>query len=453
MTITTANEKTIFREDVFMPIHHQPPFRALCSDIPKHAGEQVKVQGWVHSIRDLGRVVFADVRDRSGIVQCVLEGELAGTPLHLEAVVTIVGKAVHAPKALRGFEIAAEHVEMISTAASPLPFEINKNDPTARLDTMLDHRVLSLRHPKVHAIFTIQSSLAGGFREYLAQNGFTQIFTPKIVSAGTEGGSNLFPLDYFEFRAYLAQSPQFYKQMMVGAGYERVFEIAPVYRAEEHNTSRHLNEYISLDVEMGFIQTEEELMEEESRLLRYMFEKAAVECEAELSVLGLEIPVVSDIPRLTVAEAQNILLRKYGKISPKGDLDPEGERLICQYVAEAKKPAFVFLTRYPRETRPMYAMPAPEDPTLTASFDLLFNGLEITTGGQRIHDPDQLADSMRSRGLRPESFGSYLELFRYGMPPHGGFAIGLERLTSRLLGLHNVREASAFPRDRTRLQP
>jgi nondiscriminating aspartyl-tRNA synthetase len=204
---------------------------------------------------------------------------------------------------------------------------------------------------------------------------------------------------------------------------------------------------------MGFIRSEEELMDLEQDMLGYMLRKAAAECEAEFALLGVELPVPHDIPRIPVAEAQSILQRKYGKTSPKGDLDPEGERLICRYAAEQNKPAFVFITRYPREIRPMYAMPAPEDAALTASFDLIFNGLEITTGGQRIHDYDELTASMRGRGLLPEHFESYLDLFRYGMPPHGGFAIGLERLTSRLLGQPNVREASAFPRDRMRLTP
>lgn len=427
--------------------------RVLCSRVPDYPNTAITVQGWVHGIRRMGGLAFVDVRDRSGVVQCVLEGELAETPLSLESVIAVEGVAVLAPKAPRGVEIRAAGIAVLSEAEAPLPFELNKKTLSAKLETMLDHRTLSLRHPKTHATFRIQSALAGAFRDYLSGQGFTQIFTPKIVASGTEGGSNLFGVDYFERKAYLAQSPQFYKQMMVGAGYERVFEIAPVYRAEEHNTSRHLNEYVSLDVEVGFIRSEEELMDLEQRLLAYMFERAAVECGEELALLGVEVPSIVDIPRMTVAEAQAILRRKYGKTSPKGDLDPEGERLLCKHVAEGSKPALVFLTRYLKEIRPMYAMPAPEDESLTASFDLLFNGLEITTGGQRIHDYAMLTASMRSRGLDPDRFAGYMDVFRYGMPPHGGFAIGLERLTSRLLGLPNVREASAFPRDRTRLTP
>ncbi len=425
--------------------------RVLAKQLAAYVGESVALQGWVHNLRTLGgNLAFLMLRDRSGMVQCVLEGDLVRS-IPSESVVEVFGRVVSAPSGAS--EVHASSVRVLSAAESPLPFELNKKELKPGLETLLDHRVLSMRHPKVHAVFTVQAALVGAFREYLAGQGFTQIFTPKIVATGTEGGSNLFSVDYFERKAYLAQSPQFYKQMMVGAGFERVFEIAPVYRAEEHNTSRHLNEYTSLDVEMGFIQSEEDLMDLETGLLRHMFNRVAEQCESELALWGVTVPAVGEIPRIPMAEAQEIVERRYGKLSAGGDLDPEGERLICQYVGETGRPAMVFVTRYPREIRPMYAMPAPEDPTLTASFDLLMNGLEVTTGGQRIHQAAMLIESMQARGLNPESFASYLEVFRFGMPPHGGFAIGAERLTARLLGLSNVREATAFPRDRTRLAP
>lgn len=430
-----------------------PAQRTLATEVQLYPGQSVSLSGWVHRFRAFGNLAFLLMRDRSGLVQCVLQGALATQPFPSESVITITGTVQASERAPGGFEVAAETVQLISQPTRPLPFEVNLPDVKANLETQLEHRVLSLRHPKSHAILSIQAALAGAFRSFLAGQGFTQIFTPKIVAAGTEGGSNLFPLQYFEQQAYLAQSPQFYKQMMVGAGYERVFEIAPVYRAEEHNTSRHLNEYLSLDVEMGFIQSEEDLMNLETALLRSVFASVTESCERELALLQVTPPTIAEIPRVTVAEAQAILERQYGKISPKGDLDPEGERLLCQHVSEGGRPALVFLTRYPRSIRPMYAMPAPEDPTLTASFDLLFNGLEITTGGQRIHDPAMLIESIQGRGLNPASFAHYLEVFELGMPPHGGFAIGLERLTAKLLGLGNVREASAFPRDRTRITP
>lgn len=433
----------------------RPKSRVLTAHLLSHIGQEVILKGWVHNCRRLGNLAFLLLRDRSGIGQCVLEGPLAALPLANESVVFVTGKVVAAEKAPGGVEVSVTNIEVISAPTIPLPFEINRPKVKAGLEAVLDHRVHSLRHPKLHAVFTIQSALAGSFAQYLRSQGFTQIFTPKIVATGTEGGSNLFPIDYFGETAYLAQSPQFYKQMMVGAGYERVFEIGPVYRAEEHNTSRHLNEYTSLDVEMAFIESEEDLMELETGLLRYMFNQVAETCTSELELLGAGVPEIEigQVPRIPVAEAREIIRRKYGKLSPEGDLDPEGERLICQYVAERGKPALVFLTRYPREVRPIYAMPVPEDPALTASFDLLFNGLEVTTGGQRIHQPEMLLESIKSRGLNPTSFATYLEVFQLGMPPHGGFAIGLERLTARLLGLANVREATAFPRDRTRLTP
>jgi len=427
--------------------------RVLAGQVAPRVGQTVTLKGWVHNYRQFGNLAFLVLRDRSGLIQCVLEGELAGQAIDPESVVAVSGTVREAAKAPGGVEVAADALEVISPATVAPAFSINKKRVTAGLEVQLDHRVLSLRNPAIHAVFKIESALVGGFRDYLTSQDFTQIFTPKIVATGTEGGSELFPVQYFEQQAYLAQSPQFYKQMMVGAGYERVFEIGPVYRAEEHNTTRHLNEYISLDVEMGFINSEEDLMDLETHLLRHMFNTVAEKCAPELERLQVTVPEITEIPRMTLAEAKEILQRKYKKLSLKRDLDPEGERLICKYISEGDRPAMLFLTRYPRSVRPMYAMPAPEDPTLTASFDLLFNGLEVTTGGQRIHDPAMLEESIRSRGLNPAHFESYLEVFRLGMPPHGGFAIGLERLTARLLGLQNVREAATFPRDRNRLTP
>jgi nondiscriminating aspartyl-tRNA synthetase len=428
--------------------------RVLSRELPAHTGHEVLIAGWVHQVRQLGNLAFLVVRDRLGLVQCVLEGALAGLAIENESVVQVQGKAVATDKVALGAEVWAKSVTVIAPAVRALPFELNKKNLKAGLDLQLDHRPLSLRHPKVNAVFRIQSTIAGAFREYLSRQGFTEIHTPKIVATGTEGGSNLFPIQYFEQQAYLAQSPQFYKQMMVGAGFERVFEIAPVFRAEEHNTSRHANEYTSLDVEMGFIQSEHDLMDLETALLQHIFARLQEQCEPELALHGATLPDLSGgIARISMAEAKAILERRFGKISTDADIDGEGERLLCQYVAEQGKPALVFVTGYPTAVRPMYAMPAAENPEVTHSFDLLMNGLEITSGGQRIHDPHMLVESMRRKGLNPESFASYLEVFYHGMPPHGGFAIGLERLTARILDLKNIREATAFPRDRTRLTP
>lgn len=426
--------------------------RILCSQVAENIGRQVLLCGWVHRVRRLGSITFLVLKDRSGLIQATLEGQPAEVELNLEVetVISLKGTAVAEPRAPGGAEVRISSLDVMNRATRAMPFEVNKKEVNAGLDLILEHRVLSLRNPRLHAIFTIQSELCRAFREFLRSQGFTEIHTPKIVATGTEGGSELFAVQYFDRRAYLAQSPQFYKQMMVGAGYERVFEVAPVYRAEEHNTSRHLNEYLSLDFEMGFIEDENDIMTMENRLLRHTFEYLAETCPSEFALHGEVVPEVGEIPRLTLAEAHAALERRFGKISPRGNLDPEGERLLCQYVGE---PALVFVTRWPAEVRPMYAMPCPEEPHLTRSFDLLFRGLEITTGGQRIHQPDLLERNIRNRGLDPAGFSHYLEVFHYGMPPHGGLAIGAERLTARLLNLANVREASTFPRDRERLQP
>lgn len=426
--------------------------RILCSQVPEHIGQQVHLCGWVHRLRRLGSITFLVLKDRSGLVQGTLEGQSPDVEHQLEAetAIGLKGMVVAEPRAPGGAEVRIEDIEVLNPATRELPFEVNKKEVNAGLDLILEHRVLSLRNPKLRAVFTIQAELCRAFREFLRGEGFTEIHTPKIVATGTEGGSELFAVQYFERRAYLAQSPQFYKQMMVGAGYERVFEVAPVYRAEEHNTSRHLNEYLSLDLEMGFIRDEDDIMTMENRLLRHMFSYLAETCPSEFALHNAIVPEAGEIPRITLAESHAALERRFGKISPKGNLDPEGERLLCQYVGE---PALVFITRWPVEVRPMYAMPCEDESHLTRSFDLLFRGLEITTGGQRIHQPDHLESNIRGRGLDPAGFNHYLEVFHYGMPPHGGLAIGAERLTARLLNLSNVREACTFPRDRERLQP
>ena len=426
--------------------------RILASEAKEFTGNEVIIKGWLHRIRSMGKIAFLLVRDRSGIIQCVVDTrdiEIKG--LKLESVVELRGTAVKNESVKDGVEIQIHALNIIS-AAEDLPIEINKEALELNLDVLLNNRVLSMRNPKINAIFKIQAALAQGFSQYLTQQGFTQIFTPKIVAEGTEGGTNLFTVDYFDKKAYLAQSPQFYKQMMVGAGYERVFETGHVYRAESHDTKRHLNEYVSLDLEMGFIEDEYEIMELETELLRFMIEKMTQTCGAELELLDAQIPVVPmEIPKLKLTEAIQILKTQYGKNNIDGDLDPEGEALISGYVKEKYNSDFVFLTHYPQSKRPMYTMPAGEYET--HSFDLLFRGLEITTGGQRIHQYEKLKSNMLKHGLNPDNFEGYMSVFRHGMPPHGGLAIGLERITAMLLGLENVREASTFPRDRNRLAP
>lgn len=426
--------------------------RSLTRECTEHSGKVVLLQGWVKKIRHLGNVSFLLLRDRTGVIQCVLENELAGYKLEMESVVQVIGEIVETSKTEVGVEVLAHEVKVLN-GAEPLPFEINKKKLQVGLDQLLNERVLSLRHERTAAIFKVKATLAQSFSEYLTENDFTRIFTPKIVSQGAEGGANVFKVPYFQKEAYLAQSPQFYKQMMVAGGLERVFEIAPVYRAEQHNSSRHLNEYISLDVEIGFINDFHEVMQLETDVLRHMFQQVVKNCEKELQLLQIEVPVITEIPKITLLEAQEILKNKYHKESPVGDLDTEGEKLLGKYVKETYNSEFVFITHYPKEARPMYTMPNKENTAVTDSFDLLYKGLEITSGAQRIHDYNMLLTSFNEKGLHSEKFQSYVDTFRYGCPPHGGFGIGLERVVYKLLQLSNVREASAFPRDCSRLIP
>lgn len=427
--------------------------RVLISELNSFVNKEVRINGWVHRIRKMGKIGFLLIRDRSGIIQCVVNTkEIDIKGIKLESVVEVTGQVSQNEACKGGLEIQVTALKVISQVEQDLPVEINKEAMDVNLDVLLNNRVLSLRNPKVHAIFKVQAALAQGFAQFLTQQDFTQMFTPKIVAEGTEGGTNLFAIQYFDKQAYLAQSPQFYKQMMVGAGYERVFEIGHVYRAESHDTKRHLNEYVSLDLEMGFIEDEDEIMELETKLLRFMMQHLSEVCTAELQLLAADIPVVpEEIPKIKLSEAIDLIKVQYGKTDLEGDLDPEGEVLVSRYVKEKYGSDFVFLTHYPQSKRPMYTMPAENGET--HSFDLLFRGLEITTGGQRIHQYEQLKDSMIKHGLNPDDFEGYMSVFKYGTPPHGGLAIGLERLTAMLLGLENVREATLFPRDRSRLTP
>lgn len=429
------------------------PARVLARELPAHTGQSVTLQGWVHSCRHLGGLAFLVLRDRTGLCQVTLHGDAAARDLPEESVVTVTGTVVEEPRAPGGIEVRAADLELVSAPTRPLPFELYKKELKPNLDTVLDHRPYALRHPRLNAILRVQAEILHGFRTHLRGLGFTEVRTPKIVATGTEGGANLFALQYFEQQAYLAQSPQLYKQMLVGAGYERVFEVGPAYRAEEHNTSRHLSEFTSLDVEIGFIASEADLLELETGLLRAMFAAVAEHAADALALYGVSVPEIREIPQIPVLEAQRILSSRYGKLSPEGDLDTEGERLICQYVAESGQGGLVFLTQYPESARPFYSQPHGEHPGLTRTFDLLMNGQEITSGGMRIHLPEVLYRSMERRRMNPANFAHYLEIFELGMPPHGGFALGAERVTALLLGLGNAREACSFPRDRTRLTP
>lgn len=427
--------------------------RLLVSELNEFINKEVCIKGWIYKIRKLKNITFIIIRDRSGLVQCIAENkEVDVFEITVESIVSVVGVVKERKNKLNSFEIQIERVEVISKVKEELPIQVNTENLEVNLDTMLNNRVLSLRHEKVSSIFKVQNLIVDAFREFLNKEGFTEIYTPKIVKEGAEGGTEVFKVKYFEEQAYLAQSPQFYKQMMVAAGYERVFEVGHAYRAEEHNTNRHLNEYVSMDLEFGFIEDEFDIMSLEEELLKYILKKLQEEGMKYLNVLNVELPLMNDeIPKIEFNEAIKVLKENYGKQDLEGDLDPEAEKLICKYAKENLGSEFIFLINYPRRKRPMYTMPKGEEGT--HSFDLLFRGIEITTGGQRIHDYNMLVENMKYKGFNPDSYESYLKVFKYGMPKHGGLAIGLERITAKILGLDNVRETSLFTRDRKRLIP
>ena len=334
-----------------------------------------------------------------------------------------------------------------------MPLPVSKWKLNTSLEAKLNYRPLSLRNLQERAKFRIQEGIARGFREFLTTQGFTEIRTPKIGAKGAEGGSNVFKLDYFHRPAVLAQSPQFYKQMMVGVFY-RVFETGPVFRAEKHNTKRHLNEYTSLDFEMGFIDSFQDIMAMETGFLQYTMELLKKDYKTELDMLDITLPKVDEIPQVRFDEAKRLVAEKYNRqIRNPYDLEPEEEALIGRYFEEEYGADFVFVTHYPSKKRPFYAMDDPDDKTFTQSFDLLFKGLEVTTGGQRIHEYQMLLDKIEAKGMTTEGMDQYLDIFKHGMPPHGGLGIGLERLTMKLIGEDNVRETCLFPRDLSRLEP
>lgn len=419
-------------------------------------GKAVKVNGTVHAIRDMGEVAFVILRKREGLLQTVFEEGVTNFQLHdlkEESAVEVEGILTEESRAPQGVELRLKEVRVLSQPAAPLPLAISKWKLKTSLEAKLNYRPVSLRNLRERAKFRLQEGIVRGFRDFLYSQGFTEIHTPKIGAKGAEGGSNIFKLDYFHRPAVLAQSPQFYKQMMVGV-FDRVFETGPVFRAEKHNTKRHLNEYTSLDFEMGYIDSFEDIMAMETGFLQYTMELLQREYGRELNILGVELPDTSKIPVVRFDEAKRLVSEKYErKIKNPNDLEPEEEVLIGRYFKEEYGADFVFVTHYPSKKRPFYAMDDPEDTSVTLSFDLLFGGMEITTGGQRIHDYQMLMEKVAARGMETDGFGQYLDTFKYGMPPHGGLGIGLERLTMKLVGEENVRETTLFPRDLSRLEP
>ncbi len=416
--------------------------------LPGHLDQIVTLQGWVHNRRNLGGIRFLLLRDSGGVVQCVFQG--TELPLH-ESAVRVSGKVVSSPKAPGGLELQATSLEVVSEATIPPPVEISKEEWHANPETLLTHRAVTVRGLKARATLKVQAELVRAFRGFLDDAGFTEIFTPKLVEAGAEGGANMFEVDYYGRKAYLAQSPQLYKQIMA-AVFERVYETAPVYRAELSHTTRHLSEYLSLDVEFAFIRDDSEVMDLQEQLLRTIMDSVSERCGPEFDLLGASPALTAEpFPRIPLLEARELVKERYGHESGGKDLDPEAERLIGRWALEEHGSDFVFVTHYPQAARPFYAYPL--DNGLTRGLDLIFRGTEISSGGQRAHEYATLVDELNKRKLDPAEFESYLNVFRHGMPPHGGFALGAERLTALLLGTGNVRFARAFPRDSGRLTP
>ncbi len=423
-------------------------------------GQKVKVAGWVYEIKDLGGIKFLWIRDREGIVQVTAPKKKVSEEifklipkLNSEDVVAVEGVVNFTPKAKLGFEIIPEKLEVLSKAETPLPL-----DPTgkvkAELDTRLDNRFIDLRKPEVMAIFKIRSNVFKAVREFFYNEGFIEIHTPKIIATATEGGTELFPMKYFEKDAFLAQSPQLYKQIMMASGLDRVFEIAPIFRAEEHNTTRHLNEAWSIDAEIAFIEDEDEVMQVLERLVAYAINYVREHNEKELKILNFELEKPKlPFRRITYTDALEIL-KDLGKNIPWGeDIDTEGEKLLGQYIKENYDEDLYFIYQYPSEAKPFYIMKYDDNPKISRAFDLEYRGVEITSGGQREHRYAILKQQIAEKGLNVESFEFYLKAFRYGMPPHGGFGLGAERLIKQMLNLGNIREVILFPRDRKRLTP
>jgi len=433
--------------------------RIYIKDLKDYIGKEIAVAGWVNIRRDHGKLIFIDLRDMSGLVQMVAlpdhkEAHETASAIRSEWVIGVKGIVNKRPEkmvkegVLNGdLEIEITDIEILSSAEE-MPFD---KDEDMNIDTHLDNLPLTLRSEKHKAIFKVQAHIVQAFRGFLRKENFTEVQIPKIVGGDAEGGAGVFEVDYFDKKAYLATSPQLYKQIMVGV-FERVFVTTNVYRAEKHSTTRHLNEYTTLDFEMGFIKDHMDIMIMQENLLKYIVKHLQENCEKEFELLGAEIPVVESIPSLKLVEAQEILKKEYDEdCVGEPDLEPQHERWLSEYAKKKYNSDFIFITHYPVKKRPFYTYEDEDDKGFTKSFDLLFRGVEITTGGQRINDYKTLVENIEKWGMDPEKFSFYLQAFRYGMPPEGGIGMGLERLTAKLLNLDNVKEATLFPRDLNRI--
>jgi nondiscriminating aspartyl-tRNA synthetase len=431
--------------------------RTMAADLAAKAGQQVAIDGWLHRRRQLKSVTFLIIRDRSGLAQAVLTDPAAieaAAALPEETVVRIEGTVTASPQAPGGAELTGPVLTPLSGPAVAPPFDLYRPAVTASLPQILDGAPTTLRHPLLRAPFEIAAASAAGFRAALAGLAFTEIFTPKIVASATESGANVFGIDYFGTPAYLAQSPQFYKQAMVGV-FERVFEVGPVFRAEPHDTARHLAQYTSLDAELGFITDYHDVMSVLREAIAGMVAGVDRNSRKSVDVLGLKLPVVPEqIPEIQFTDAQEMLASAVAD-DPRGehDLAPAHERWLSEWALREHGSDFLFVTGYPMAKRPFYTHPDPARPGYSNGFDLLFRGLELVTGGQRLHRYEDYLAALAERGEDSRPYAGYLQVFAHGMPPHGGFAIGLERWTARLTGTANIRSVTLFPRDLHRLSP
>ena len=434
--------------------------RVLASELGTHIGQQVTLSGWLHRRRELKSVTFLIIRDRTGLAQVVLAGDAAAgavgpaADLTEETPVAVTGEVVASDQAPGGAEITSPIVTPLSEPAEPPPFDLYRPTVTAALPTVLDHAPTSLRHPTLAAGLQIAAASEAGFRTTLDAKGFTEIHTPKIVQSATESGANVFAIDYFGQPAYLAQSPQFFKQAMVGV-FERVYEVGPVFRAEPHDTARHLAQYTSLDAEIGFITDHGDVMTILRDVIAGMVACVADRAAQAAELLGVKLPdVPAQIPELDFVAAQELIAGQ-ADWDPSGepDLSPADERWLGEWALREHGSDFLFVPGFPMKKRPFYTQHDPSRPSYSRSFDLIFRGLELVTGGQRLHNYSDYLAALAARGEDPRQYASYLPVFSHGMPPHGGFAIGLERWTARLTGAANVRQVTAFPRDIHRLAP
>ena len=433
--------------------------RTLLKDLHNHIDQDVLIQGWIQEVRNLSKIKFIILRDRSGDMQTIaLKSETKPeafeqiNSLTKESVIEIQGTVKKNKESRWGIEVLITELCLLSIAEVPLPID-NSDKGLTVLDKRLDHRFLDTRNTTVNAIFRVRSKIVKILTNFFDHNGFTNIHSPKMTAIGVESGAELFKVDYFGKPMYLAQSPQVYKQMFVGGGFERVYEIGAVFRAEKSHTMRHLTEFTGVDFEMGFIQDYTDLLDMIEQMFVDLITHLQQEATNELQILGVEHKIPHTIPRLTLDEAKHLLAAKGKNYKADEDLDAEGEKLICELVSEKHGSEFVFITHFPWAVKPFYQMKDEKNPKMTKSFDLLFNGVEICSGSQREHRYEVWKKQAKEKGLDPENMVEYGELFQFGMPPHGGAGFGLDRITQRLLFLDNVREAVLLPRDPERMRP